>query len=558
MLTDNAVAQIQAKAKSYEFQPSLQVVEMTQMPNNRVKMTLSDGDKTIDAVLSQQCQNLLKENKVVPNQIIKLTDYIMSSNVGQTLFTLNAFESGPVFTHQIGSPNQKLAVSSKPRNDYMPIRVLTTLSSDWCIKGRITTKTATKSFNGNRPGKLFSIIIIDNEGTEVEATFFNDAVDMFFDRLQQGKTYTFSGGYVKLASQQYRKVDLDYQISFDKKSVIKEAEDDGEIAEIRLNPVSISELSKLPDKKIIDVIGVITEISGLTDLISKQGDKLVKRTVKIMDQSLSSVEITLWNESATRADLEVDLGSHPVLVGNKLRVSHFDGISLTIDRTISKILIDPAMEAVDSLKSFMQTSQGFESVDLTVKNERKVGTRPIKTLREIKDYWDASDATTREEMYQTRAFIGYIKRDDKSSMTYESCKNKDKCKKKVIMESDGFFKCNSCNESFEKPVPRYLVTLRIHDPTESLYITSFDDTGVQLFKSSAEHLMELHATNEPQFESVVDAPIQKEFIFTIKAQPSNNDRGSRAKFILMGIRDVNKKEAADKMLSEILQILSVN
>ena len=51
-----------------------------------------------------------------------------------------------------------------------------------------------KSYNNWGQGSLFAIELKDKEGTLMAGTFFNEAVDEFYDIVQEGRIYQIHGG----------------------------------------------------------------------------------------------------------------------------------------------------------------------------------------------------------------------------------------------------------------------------------------------------------------------------------------------------------------------------
>lgn len=43
-------------------------------------------------------------------------------------------------------------------------------------------------------GCLFKIELIDEDGTQIEGTFYKDSVDLFFDKVEEGKIYLVTKG----------------------------------------------------------------------------------------------------------------------------------------------------------------------------------------------------------------------------------------------------------------------------------------------------------------------------------------------------------------------------
>ena len=59
----------------------------------------------------------------------------------------------------------------------MPIKALSTFSRDWIIKARIAAKGEKKTTRNG--GFLLKIEMVDQYGTQIEGTFFNDAAIKF-------------------------------------------------------------------------------------------------------------------------------------------------------------------------------------------------------------------------------------------------------------------------------------------------------------------------------------------------------------------------------------------
>lgn len=55
---------------------------------------------------------------------------------------------------------------------------------DWKIKARVTKKREKRSWtNARGTGTLFNVDLIDKEGTQIQATFFKEASDKFFELI---------------------------------------------------------------------------------------------------------------------------------------------------------------------------------------------------------------------------------------------------------------------------------------------------------------------------------------------------------------------------------------
>lgn len=76
------------------------------------------------------------------------------------------------------------------------------------IKARVTLKSDKRTFqkqNGGGESTLFSCELLDKEGNEIGATFFGEAVDAFFNVIQENKVYIMMNGNVKMANPKFNR-----------------------------------------------------------------------------------------------------------------------------------------------------------------------------------------------------------------------------------------------------------------------------------------------------------------------------------------------------------------
>eukprot|EP00913_Durusdinium_trenchii_P009338 g8776.t1 len=103
---------------------------------------------------------------------------------------------------------------------FFPIRELSTYQgAKWTIKGRVTMRAPMRGFkkrDGNGDGKVFHVELLDAEGGEIRASFFNEAAEKFFDLMEVGKCFKLSRGSVRIANRQYNTCKHRYELVFDK------------------------------------------------------------------------------------------------------------------------------------------------------------------------------------------------------------------------------------------------------------------------------------------------------------------------------------------------------
>lgn len=84
-------------------------------------------------------------------------------------------------------PSSPSRVSAPTRTSELPVSRSKLTTRRWTIKARVTQKSEIKHWSNQRgEGKLFSVTLMDETG-EIRATGFNEAVDAFYNVLEEGK-----------------------------------------------------------------------------------------------------------------------------------------------------------------------------------------------------------------------------------------------------------------------------------------------------------------------------------------------------------------------------------
>lgn len=81
------------------------------------------------------------------------------------------------------------------------------------------------------------------QGTQIQATMFNEAARKFYDKFQLGKVYYISKGTLRVANKQFRTVQNDYEMALNENSEVEEASNEAAfIPETKFNFVPIDQL----------------------------------------------------------------------------------------------------------------------------------------------------------------------------------------------------------------------------------------------------------------------------------------------------------------------------
>jgi replication factor A1 len=154
---------------------------------------------------------------------------------------------------------------------------------------------------------------------------FNDAAERFYTLFEQDGVYIVSKGVLKLANKKFSRLPNEYEITLNSDADVIKVEDDSAIQSQSFSFVTIDAINNTEPNAFIDVIGVVTAVGAVGTINSQKTQReLKKRNVTLTDASLTSIELTLWNDNADRYN-ESELGDYPVLAVKQVKVSDFGG-----------------------------------------------------------------------------------------------------------------------------------------------------------------------------------------------------------------------------------------
>ncbi|GMY15506.1 replication protein A 70 kDa DNA-binding subunit B [Fagus crenata] len=246
-----------------------------------------------------------------------------------------------------------------------PLVSLNPYQGSWTIKVRVTSKGTMRTYkNARGEGCVFNVELTDEDGTQIQATMFNEAAKKFFDRFQLGKVYYISKGTLKLANKQFKTVKNDYEMTLNENSEVEEASNEETfVPETKFSFVPIDQLGPyVNEKELVDVIGVVQSVSPTMSIRRKiNNDTFPKRDITIADETKKTVVVSLWNELATGVGQELlDIADqNPIVAIKSLKVGDFQGVSLSA-LSKSVVLVNPDIPEAKKLRSWYD-SEGKES-----------------------------------------------------------------------------------------------------------------------------------------------------------------------------------------------------
>lgn len=399
-----------------------------------------------------------------------------------------------------------------------PIEAISPYAHKWTIKARCTHKGDIKTWhNKNGEGKLFSANFLDDSG-EIRATGFNDDVDRYYELLQEGGVYYISSPCrVQLAKKQFSNLNNDYELTFEKDTLVEKAEDMDGVPQVRYNFTTIADLQTVEKDSTIDTIGVLQDVGEVSEIVSKTTSKpYSKRELTLVDNTGYNVRLTIWGASAQAFDVRPE----SVIAFKGVKVSDFGGRSLSL-LSSGSMTVDPDIDEAYKLKGWYD-GQGrndtFQSHQNTMSTVNAAGGKrdDTKTIAQIRDEnLGMSDDT---DWFSVKATIIYVKQDNNY---YPACLSEG-CNKKVVEINPGEWRCEKCDKTHDKPEYRYIMSVNVSDHTGQIWLSCFDEVGRAIMGMPADELNQLREEGEDKRVTEVFAEANcKTFVFKCKAKMDN-------------------------------------
>nr|XP_019952556.1 PREDICTED: replication protein A 70 kDa DNA-binding subunit-like isoform X3 [Paralichthys olivaceus] len=445
------------------------------------------------------------------------------------------------------SPMKATDSSPGSSTKVMPIETLHPYLSRWTIRARVTNKSNIRTWSNSKgEGQLFTFEIVDESG-EIRVTAFNKEVDKFFSLVEQGKVYYISKATLKVANKQYTKVKNQYEITLHAQSSVVLCDDSQGVPTLHCDFVPIAELENRDKDAIIDVIGVCKSVEDVSRITTKTSREVSKRALSLIDATGTVVTVTLWGEEAEKFDGR----EQPVVAIKGARLSDFGGISLSALFS-STVMVNPDIPEAFRLRAWYDQG-GFtlKSQSLTNTRSASSGTKiNWKTLSDVKN--ENMGHGEKADYFSCVATLLYTR---KENCLYQACPSAD-CKKKVIDQQNGMYRCEKCNREFPNFQYRLLLSANLADFGQNQWVTCFQETAEVLLGHSAQTLGELRDTDETTFDEVFQKAHFKTHIFKNKVKIETYNDETRVKVTVIEVQPLDHREYSRRLLSNIRSLAS--
>ena len=432
------------------------------------------------------------------------------------------------------------------------ISSLTTFSSNARLYLKCKVKNPIKNFVAKSTKKdctLQSYIFIDTKGDEIQATAFNKAVENFSKIIQEGGIYEIRKCNIQLAERAYNATKCDYKLGFNESTQIIPAPDNGKFSGVKFSIIPLEQIVDFPIGKIIDVFGFVLDDKGFQEITTKNEKILKMQKLLIGDDTLSRIELTLW-EPFGSPDNNYSLGD--LIAVKNCRVKEFNGRKQlsTTDSTEVKKSLDP--ESDSRLRKFYDEHQN-ENDYKDVQGEM-ISSGVIKSpaelvfIKDIQNTYEIEMDNKDRPVFEINATVTRLNHSERNY--YTGCA---KCHKK--METDV---CTYCSCTEKKVM--FTLSLDVRDATSHFWIDMFGELAEKFLGIKGEDYENLirNGTTVEENEGLIPINERVEyhtfsFIGKVRENIFNDTKRYRFNVFRFNEITVEKRKSLARMLSNLLK-----
>lgn len=447
-----------------------------------------------------------------------------------------------------------------------PIREISTYTGrNWTLKARVTSKSQIRTFSNDRgSGKVFSVDLLDKDGGEIKASFFNGSADKFFAELEAGKVYTFSKGNVKVANKRYSTSKHNYEINFDSDAVIALSPEDDSIEAVKFSFTKIREISSKNVPCTIDLIGVVKDFKPIGKIIPKNGgEELTRRTITLVDDSECAVDVTLWQDSASKIEESV-LSAKPVIAIKGVSVKEYNGSRTcgTLQQSMLEVVdgstggdigksvltwwsSNPNVSDYFNLSSSNQA--GMTSNTPGASDQKGRGNQTVTSIADMREECKRGffgDKGIYFDIVAKLSFITTKAKDGDVPIHYSACPS---CNRKL--SDDGTNRCFACDKTISSPKLKYLLRAQFVDHSDQCYLSVFDAQALSILKRPVESILQ----SVEKADELKKSYFEKSFNLRVRATAQEYKGEQRLRVTVVAADPVDPVAMGNKLLRKIFE-----
>ena len=518
-------------------------VKLINQPNEIKLLEMRSDKKDLDKekILIQTNDNTTKVKKLFNNDLKLNKSYENSKKENSFLPSVEKNQSLLNKNNNKSTNNLINSTINKKEEEYSLFSSLTSFSKKKTILAKCIKKYSIKHYNSRTnglPGKLFSVILSDKEGFEMEGCCFNDSVNILYDKFQEGKIYEIKEFNVKINDKKFLCPNVDYKLFFERNTIIKEIKQIEEFKEIKNNFVKFNKLEEINIENLINIFGYIINISDIISINTKFGERKIRRII-IGDETGYKVELTLWNKLA-----KINIPIKHFITAKRIKISQYNTIKKLGTINASEIIIDDK----NCIKEQLEIEKKLKNKNFSFKFNKDnfsdfFNDYYIYFIDELLKHFEEN--SDEKELYKVKCYVKNLNHSDKNY--YIGC---NLCRKRIIISDKEYYFCEFCNNIFKQPTYFYSLNITICDCSMDYKIIMFDDLGKNFIGYSVEEYKKLIENKDLNKLKEIDKKmLYQEFYFILKIKSNVINNNQKIDFRVIKFEKVDEKKESESIIS---------
>ncbi|KAK9146543.1 hypothetical protein Sjap_006446 [Stephania japonica] len=327
------------------------------------------------------------------------------------------------------------------------------------------------------------LILVDEEGYQIQATIFGNDINLFESRLQTKVAYRISNAFVKKIEPRYRIVPSPHQWSISRSTLIRQLPDSETFPLLEeAKFVTLEEIDDYLDTdESIDVAVLALIAKPRRHVAKRNGQPACLQELIVVDECCMPIRLTLWDEFATRIGPSIEdiIAKTPVLVCRRLKVAYHSGICIATRPSSTIDLVDDSGRAQALRQGELINNDGL-SIPLNFRSPmvRPSQRRPLVTIAKITSM--LSDQT----LFCLKVAISVS--NVEQALWFMSCNS---CSKFTNAEVGEVFYCTNCKHEDAHGTPRARVEVELTDESGALKVMAYGSIAEDIISLSAKEIM---------------------------------------------------------------------
>lgn len=295
---------------------------------------------------------------------------------------------------------------------------------------------------------------------------FGEVVQTLHDQLNEGKVYFITSGKVKQADPNFNSTNSDVEITFNHKTNIEVAKDDGSIKGVQYQYRQFSEIEDMKIGSFADFLGVVDHIYNPNTVGNKSEEEVKLRRMDLIDKSLKKVEFTIWGKEVNDYPIE----RFGIISVKSAKIGYFREEKNISTNSDSILLYNPQTDEASALKNWY-IQKNSPSITKRISLTNFDGS--FCSLSQIDEKGLGKDKSD----YFT-CTVYYMDIVTTKKLFYPACPNKD-CQYKGLITTDNInYTCNKCRRQTLEPVFRFNFSVKLTDSTGSVFANVIGDETI--------------------------------------------------------------------------------